>query len=153
MPVQFRLFRLDSEEGSAELLNRFLRQHRTIRLEKHFVLTPEPHYEVLVEYDLGKPEPLHEKLGQVDFEKAQSGKSKEIYAALKEWRSKKAKSEGMPAFHIFKDADLDILAGMRQPDLKLIRAIPGFGPVRTEKWGPEILQIMQQILDIEPNNE
>jgi len=147
MPIQFRLFRLDSTEGSAEVLNRFLRQHRTVRVERNFIVTPEPHYVVLVEYDLGRPEPLHERPGQTDFEAAQTGISAAKYAALKEWRAQKAKTEGLPAFHILKNADMDILAGMVHPDLKQMKAIPGFGPSRVQKWGEEILAVLNKELD------
>ncbi len=147
MPVQYRLFRLDSTEGSAEVLNRFLRQHRSVRVERNFVALPEPHYVVLVEYDLGRPEPLHERPGQTDFEAAQSGASAARYAALKEWRAHKAKTEGLPAFHILKNADMDILAGMKNPDLGQLKAIPGFGPSRIQKYGEEILGVLHMPLE------
>ena len=83
---------------------------------------------MLVEYDLGRPEPIHERPGQTDFEAAQSGESAARYAKLKEWRAHKAKTEGVPAFHILKNADIDILSGMEAPDMAKIKAIPGFGP-------------------------
>lgn len=38
MPKQLRLFRLDPSEGSSEVLNRFLRQHRVVRTEQQMVL-------------------------------------------------------------------------------------------------------------------
>ena len=49
MLTQFRLFRLDSTDGSSEVLNRFLREHRVTQLERQFVAGgPESFYSVLL---------------------------------------------------------------------------------------------------------
>lgn len=144
MPVQFRLFRLDASEGSAEVLNRFLRQYRVVRIERQFLLTPDPHVQVLVEYDIGRTDLRHEPTGQTDFEKAQSDRTAARYQALKAWRAALARKEGIPAFHILKNDEMDRIAGMESPSLSSLKAIAGFGEKRVERWGPQILAVLAE---------
>ena len=63
--------------------------------------------------------------------------------ALKSWRSAMAKAAGMPAYVVFNDATLYDLARMRPIDDDELLTVPGIGPVKVEKYGEEILGIIE----------
>ena len=65
---------------------------------------------------------------------------------LKSWRSATAKAAGVPAYVIFNDATLYELARTRPIDDNELLAIPGIGPVKVEKYGAAILEIIKSAL-------
>ena len=145
MPEQFRLFRLDPSEGSSEVLNRFLRQHRVVRTEHQVVPGSDPHALVLVEYDIGKPDLRHEGSGDTDFEKAQEGRAARRFQALKEWRAALARQEGIPAFHILKNEEIDRIVGLDSLSFAALQTVAGLGAKRIEKWGTAILEVLGKV--------
>lgn len=66
---------------------------------------------------------------------------------LKAWRTETAKAAGMPAYVVFNDATLYDLARLRPIDDDELLAVPGIGPVKVEKYGPDILAIIEAGLD------
>jgi len=69
---------------------------------------------------------------------------------LKSWRADTSKAAGMPAYVVFNDATLYDLARLRPIDDDELLAVPGIGPVKVEKYGAEILTIIEAALDDEP---
>ncbi len=65
---------------------------------------------------------------------------------LKAWRSETAKASGVPAYVVFNDATLYDLARLRPVDDDEMLAVPGIGPVKVEKYGAHILQIIEESL-------
>ena len=66
---------------------------------------------------------------------------------LKTWRTDTAKAAGMPAYVVFNDATLYDLARLRPIDDDELLAVPGIGPVKVEKYGAAILEIIEAGLD------
>lgn len=67
----------------------------------------------------------------------------DLLSKLKEWRKEKAQQQGVPAFVIFNDKTLEqIAAGKPQTDDELL-AVDGIGPVKLEKYGEALLQMVQ----------
>lgn len=68
----------------------------------------------------------------------------DILAALKKWRSSAARAAGVPAYVIFHDTTLAILAEQRPRDRNALLALPGLGPVKAERYGDTLLQLVAQ---------
>lgn len=68
----------------------------------------------------------------------------DILAALKQWRSTAAKAAGVPAYVIFHDTTLAIVAETRPQDRKQLLALPGLGPVKAERYGDTLLQLVAE---------
>lgn len=66
----------------------------------------------------------------------------ELYAALRRWRSERARSAGVPVHAVFPDTVLDAVTTSRPRDEAELRRIPGIGPVRAARHGPEVLRIV-----------
>ena len=59
--------------------------------------------------------------------------------ALKEWRSKRARADAVPAYVVFHDRTLAEIAERRPRSLDQLAEIPGVGPAKLERYGDELL--------------
>ncbi|MEM9463741.1 MAG: ATP-dependent DNA helicase UvrD2 [Actinomycetota bacterium] len=66
---------------------------------------------------------------------------------LRAWRSETARDAGVPAYVIFNDATLDHLVADRPPDETALLDITGIGPVKVERHGADILEIIAAVDD------
>lgn len=67
-----------------------------------------------------------------------------LRSALKEWRIARAKAESVPAYIIFNDATLEELVSKKPYTLLSLNEITGFGELKVERYGKEILSIIRE---------
>lgn len=65
-----------------------------------------------------------------------------LYQALKQYRYETSKAEGVKAYYIFNNAQLEALIAAMPRNLDELRNISGFGEVKCEKYGEDILGIV-----------
>jgi DNA helicase II / ATP-dependent DNA helicase PcrA len=70
-----------------------------------------------------------------------------ILAALKAWRTARARHDAVPAYVIAHDATLEAIADARPMTIPALRRVKGMGPGRLEKYGEEILAITGRAAD------
>jgi DNA helicase II / ATP-dependent DNA helicase PcrA len=61
---------------------------------------------------------------------------------LKRWRSAEARRSGMPAFVILHDTTLAAIAEARPSSTAALLQLPGFGPVKAERYGTAIVEVV-----------
>ncbi len=61
---------------------------------------------------------------------------------LRQWRREKASEAGLPAYTVFPDATLFAIAQSRPATEEQLSDVPGIGPSRLERFGAEILQVV-----------
>jgi len=66
----------------------------------------------------------------------------EAEKALRAWRTALASQEGVPAYVILKDAELAGIAARDPATLAELSACRGMGQIRLERWGDEILAVL-----------
>jgi DNA helicase-2/ATP-dependent DNA helicase PcrA len=66
-----------------------------------------------------------------------------LYSALKRWRLERATADDLPAYVVFHNATLAEIAGRRPRDLSELSAVPGVGPSKLERYGPEVLAVLE----------
>jgi DNA helicase II / ATP-dependent DNA helicase PcrA len=66
-----------------------------------------------------------------------------VYAALKRWRLQRATADDLPAYVVFHNVTLAEIAGRRPRDLSELGTVPGVGPTKLERYGPEVLAILR----------
>ena len=71
----------------------------------------------------------------------------ELMDKLKAWRLEKARRVGAPAYTIFHDSSLQELAAVNPTLLSDLKQITGFGDVKIEKYGKEVLAVVREYLD------
>ena len=65
-----------------------------------------------------------------------------LYRALKQYRYETSKAEGIKAFYVYNNAQLEALIAAMPRSLDELRKISGFGEVKCEKYGEAILGIV-----------
>jgi DNA helicase-2/ATP-dependent DNA helicase PcrA len=62
-----------------------------------------------------------------------------LLLSLKLWRLERAKEEGKPAYVVFHDSTLAAIAALRPASEAELRAVPGIGPAKIERYGAALL--------------
>lgn len=66
-----------------------------------------------------------------------------LFQRLREWRARTAKAEGNPPHYVFADKTLRQLAAKQPRNRDQLLAIHGIGPVKADKYGPEVLAVIE----------
>jgi ATP-dependent DNA helicase RecQ len=70
----------------------------------------------------------------------------DLFEVLRQWRTAQAQEQGVPPFVIFHDQVLRAIAAGLPTDPNALRAIPGVGPAKLERYGHTVLAIVQAYL-------
>ncbi|MGH9104975.1 MAG: ATP-dependent DNA helicase UvrD2 [Acidimicrobiales bacterium] len=86
---------------------------------------------------------------------AQEGPAADPVAAatgqrLREWRRRLARASGVPPHVLLHDSTVELLAARRPATSEGLLAIPGLGPVKVARYGPAILEVLNQGALAEP---
>jgi DNA helicase-2/ATP-dependent DNA helicase PcrA len=65
-----------------------------------------------------------------------------LFERLREWRLARASEDGVPAFVVFTDATLQLIAEHVPTDEKGLRKIAGVGPSKLAKYGDQVLGVV-----------
>ena len=63
--------------------------------------------------------------------------------ALRGWRTARAKADAVPPYVVAHDATLAAIAEARPGSLAELRRIKGMGPARLDKYGAELLAVVE----------
>ncbi|GAB3257701.1 ATP-dependent helicase [Nocardioides dilutus] len=66
----------------------------------------------------------------------------ELFERLREWRKGRADAEEVPAFVVFSDATLQLIAELKPTSTKALLSISGIGPQKLEKYGDDVLALV-----------
>jgi DNA helicase-2/ATP-dependent DNA helicase PcrA len=90
--------------------------------------------------------PLHDavdrKLGRCGD--CPSSVDDELFEQLRDWRLEQAREHKVPAYVIFTDATLTVIAETRPADEAELSAIPGVGRTKLERYGSDVLRICRK---------
>jgi len=65
-----------------------------------------------------------------------------LFEALREWRRVRAKADGVPAYVVFHDSTLAIIAAQRPRDWADLAGILGIGPAKLDRYADEVLAVI-----------
>lgn len=71
-----------------------------------------------------------------------SASARERWERLRTWRSKTAKTEGVPAYIIFHDNTLAEVAQLAPSTIGELRAVSGVGALKLERFGRQLLEVV-----------
>ncbi|HEX7491957.1 MAG TPA: ATP-dependent DNA helicase UvrD2 [Candidatus Limnocylindrales bacterium] len=66
-----------------------------------------------------------------------------LLEALRRWRRERATEDAVPAYVVFHDTTLEAIADDRPRSLPALRRIKGMGPAKLERYGPQILAVIE----------
>ncbi len=64
-----------------------------------------------------------------------------VFARLRAWRLATAKEQSVPAYVVFSDATLQVIAARQPATLGELAAVPGVGAVKLDRYGAAVLQV------------
>ncbi len=64
------------------------------------------------------------------------------FEALRAWRARTAAETGVPAYLVFHDRHLHVIAGRRPRTLRELAECPGVGPAKLERFGDDVLDVV-----------
>ncbi len=65
-----------------------------------------------------------------------------LFVALRAWRTERARTDGMAPYIIAHDSTLHAITDARPSTLAQLRRVPGMGPLKLERYGSEILAVV-----------
>ena len=132
MQYKFFVVPVDASEQVEEDLNKFLRSHRVLKTELHFV-SEKGYWVMSVEYldqnPIAEAPPQHRK-EKTDFTVGMSEEEKERYELFKTIRRRLATEKSVPAYLIFTNEELAILARIPVLDAQSAKNVKGIAPSR-----------------------
>jgi DNA helicase-2/ATP-dependent DNA helicase PcrA len=66
----------------------------------------------------------------------------ELFERLRVWRKERADAESVPAFVVFTDATLQLIAEQRPTSPAALLRISGVGPAKLERYGQDLLEVV-----------
>ncbi|HEY8845459.1 MAG TPA: ATP-dependent DNA helicase UvrD2 [Candidatus Limnocylindrales bacterium] len=66
-----------------------------------------------------------------------------LFAALRVWRTSRARDDAVPAFVVAHDQTLLAIADLRPASMAALRRVQGIGPAKLDKYGEEILAVIE----------
>ncbi len=95
-----------------------------------------------------KPKPAAEKTSKSETAPAEpivlTADEEKTYAVLREWRNENSARDGLPPYMIAHNDSLMLMSKIRPKSHDELVQIKGFGEKRAQKYGDEILQIMNK---------
>lgn len=135
-------FEVSIQGFDSELLDQFCMNKVIHQLQAQFFTTDSGHYwTFMIQYDIVEGKGESRKHGEVtaDLDEGQ----KLLYENLRIWRKQRANQEGIPVYLIAKNAHLVLMVKKRVLSMKGFDLIKGFGKMKREKYGKDIIHIIQ----------
>jgi DNA helicase-2/ATP-dependent DNA helicase PcrA len=68
-----------------------------------------------------------------------------LFERLREWRAETARQQSVPAYVVFSDAALVLIAGRRPRSRAELAGVPGVGAVKLDRYGAAVLALCAQV--------
>jgi len=145
MQVKVFSIRLEAAflEQDQQKLNEFLATITFKKSSVQFVENDESYWSVLVHYDVLENE-IAMKQERKSYEDL-APKDKQLYSYLNQWRNEKSEQLKQKKFMICHNSELIDLAMYKPSNFDELQQIKGFGKQKTEKFGEDILSILNAV--------
>ena len=155
MPLltQFQTFFLSpfGEPSACEELNRFLRSHRIVNVEKRMVAATEDGrgdrgtgWLFLIEYgqeNKGAPQPAKDR---VDYREILSEQEYALFDRLRQLRKETAEKHGVPVYAVFTNENLAAMVKSPPKTLPDLQKLNGVGEARVKQYGEPFLTLLAE---------
>ena len=141
-----RIITIPFNESQKKFDNSILEKLDTYHIEKYksefFNIQDKCYWTIMV--DMNNAVNLKRKSRSYqEFQKEYSKEDQLLLEKLKEWRKKAAESGGVPVYIIATNAELHEIIQSKPQTLTSLQVIKGFGDKKVEKYGKDIIFIIQ----------
>lgn len=148
--MQLKVFAVPAQGGeeAVEEVNRFLRSHRVLSIEKRMV-EQGGYWSFCVEYlervgEGGGTMADRTKRG-LDYKEILSAEDFAVFAKLRDLRKAMAEKEGVPPYAVFTNEQLAALVTGKVDSREGMAKIDGIGSARIEKYAAAFLEALQTV--------
>ena len=144
MQVQHFIIRLNSEQIQSDQnkLNDFLNTVTFKKSSTQFVETTTSYWSVLIHYELKSQQKQPEIEPQKEYDDL-SENDRIVYKNLRNWRTQKAEQLNVKVFMICHNSELINIAIQKPDSINDLKKIKGFGELKTDKYGEEIVDLLK----------
>ena len=144
MQVQHFIIRLNSEQIQSDQnkLNDFLNTVTFKKSSTQFVETTTSYWSVLIHYELKSQQKEPEIDPQKEYDDL-SENDRIVYKSLRNWRTQKAEQLNVKVFMICHNSELINIAIQKPDSINDLKKIKGFGELKTDKYGGEIVELLK----------
>ena len=129
-------------EDGLEKLNRFLRGHKVVQVDKELVrLGEQSYWSFCVNYLITSSSFETEKKEKIDYKNVLTEEQFKIFSKLRSCRKIISEKEGYPAYSVFTDAELSLMSQTENLLPESIVKIEGIGKKRMERFGVLLLEL------------
>lgn len=154
--MQCKVFALrldDSLSADLAALNVFLNAVDVTFMEQGLVQGHPAFWSVLVFYEQrsSQPQPLQppeestDVKATLEVQAPLEPEEAKLHEALRRWRASKAKQEDVPVYIVAPNSLLDEFVRVKPKSRGDLETLKGFGPKRLEKYGDELLKLIQNL--------
>lgn len=148
MQVKVFSIRLDNAflEYDQQQLNTFLHSVTFKKSSTQFVESDDSYWSVIVHYESEEQEEQvkPERLDRKSYDDL-NPKDKQVYGYLNQWRTEKSEALKLKKFMICHNSELIDLAMYKPSNLDELQQIKGFGKQKAERFGEDILAILNAV--------
>lgn len=146
--MQIKTFKipLGDNGGAEEELNKFLRSHRVLKVERAFCLEGSGYLAVCVEYMEGNMVSDNVNTSgrsRRDYAKELSEDEQKRFELFKAKRRELATEKSLPAYMIFTDAELVTLLKYPHLDIENVMDVPGVQKSRLKDYGAYFVNLQE----------
>lgn len=153
-PKQFKIFTIPfctkQKTFDDREFQEFVANHKVYDVEKHFFQQDEAYWSFVVTYE-PKEAPVPQKPSKDDVLDKLSAKDRQLYELLRNWRNERARQEGYASYVLFHNSQLAQIALHRPNSLSKLTEIPGIGTNKSQKYGKDVLQIVNNFVTAKDN--
>lgn len=153
--MQYEIFTIPvfGGEEQTEQMNRFLRGHKIVQVDKEFVkLGDSACWSFCVNYLITTipPQTNSEKREKTDYKNVLNEEDFKMFSRMRMFRKQIADNDAVPAYAVFTDAELALFAQAGGTlNEKTMLEIEGIGKKRMEKYGMTLLKMLESDKNIQ----
>jgi superfamily II DNA helicase RecQ len=140
--MQIRIFTISvfADPREQQELNTFLRSKRVLNVEKHFYVSGDMGvWTFCIEY-VDDITIIEKERPKVDYKLVLDDSAFKRFSTMRVKRKELSLEEAVPAFVIFTDEELSQLAKIEDLDLEKMKAVPGIGEKKIEKYAKHFIK-------------
>lgn len=148
--MQYEIFTIPIVGGGeeSERMNRFLRGHKIVQVDRELVVLGDcAYWSFCVNYLVTSAvlvSAAGEKREKVDYKNVLSEEHFKVFSQLRAYRKRIADRDAVPAYAVFTDAELAVLAQSEGLTEQRMLQIDGIGKRRVEKYGGLLIEMSRQ---------
>ena len=144
--MQLKTFTISLNDDAEAEVNAFLRQHRVLSIDRHFVDDgANSFWAICISYIETSNRPTsNSKKTKIDYREVLSENDFALYAKLRDLRKTLAEREGVPPYALFTNEQLASMVQNRVSSKTALKEVPGVGDGRVDKYGSDFIAIISE---------